>query len=50
VVEDQMSFFSHVGMPVKKDKGSLIRLPITVYASTLLLASWSPPELASSSG
>jgi hypothetical protein len=25
-------------------------LPITVYAIALLLASWSPPELASSSG
>jgi hypothetical protein len=26
-MEDQMSFFSHEGMPVIKDKGSLIRLP-----------------------
>jgi hypothetical protein len=37
-------------MPVIKDKGSPYKTAITVYASTLLLASWSPPELASSSG
>jgi hypothetical protein len=44
-----MSFFSYKGIQVILKKAAQNELPITFNASTLSLASWSPPELESSS-